>query len=226
MSALLELSDIKKSFMLGKKENEILHGIDLTVEEGDLLAIMGHSGSGKSTLMNIIGLLDRPTSGKYILEGKEVDALDDDELSELRNTTIGFVFQQFLLLPRLSAIQNVTLPLSYRNTPKKESNKICKAMLDKVGMGEYMHHKPSELSGGQQQRVAIARALAGSPKILLADEPTGALDSKTSDEVMEIFIDLNKKSKTTTIIITHDPDVAKQCERTVYMKDGKLVEEK
>ena len=222
MSKLIELRDIKKSYDLGEEKTEILHGIDLTIQSGELLAVMGASGSGKSTLMNIIGLLDRATEGVYILDGEEISDLNDNELSELRNHTIGFVFQSFFLLPRLTAEQNVGLTLNYRGTPEKEIKQRCLKMLEMVGMADRSHHKPSELSGGQQQRVAIARALVGKPKILLADEPTGALDSKTSNDVMALFKDLNKGSETTTIIVTHDEEVGKQCDRVVHIKDGLL----
>lgn len=222
MSKLIELHDIKKSYDIGDSKTEILHGINLIIQPGELLAIMGASGSGKSTLMNIIGLLDRPTSGEYFLNGEEISGLNDNELSALRNHTIGFVFQSFFLLPRLTAEANVGLTLNYRNTPRKEVKRHCLEMLEKVGMSNRSHHRPSELSGGQQQRVAIARALVGEPKIILADEPTGALDSKTSDDVMALFKQLNKDSDTTTIIVTHDEDVAEQCDRVVHIKDGKL----
>jgi putative ABC transport system ATP-binding protein len=188
-----------------------------------MLAITGTSGSGKSTLMNIIGLLDHPSSGKYWLENKEIVRYSDDELSALRNRKIGFVFQSFYLLQRLSALDNVGYPLIYRNLPGKEIRERAMAMLEKVGMAERAKHHPNELSGGQQQRVAIARAFIGKPFIILADEPTGALDTKISKKIMDLFIALNQKEATTTIIITHDPNIAAQCKRQVVMEDGRFV---
>lgn len=224
MSSLIQLNNIKKSYGEGEELTEILHGINLSIEAGELLAIMGASGSGKSTLMNIIGLLDQPTSGDYYLEGQKVTYENDDYLSALRNKTIGFVFQSFFLLKRTVAWRNVGLPLQYRNMPAHEIKERSMAMLKKVGMEHRTTNKPNELSGGQQQRVAIARALVGEPKIILADEPTGALDSHTGDEVMELFIKLNEENKTTIIIVTHDEDVAKRCHRTVHIKDGKFMD--
>lgn len=222
MSTVIELKNIKKSFRTGESSIEILHGIDLTIEHGELVAIMGASGSGKSTLMNIIGLLDTQSEGEYLLDNTLTSNLDDDARSELRNRTIGFVFQQFFLLPRLTAKQNVALPLKYRTDPVKNVDELCLEMLKKVSMDHRANNKPYALSGGQQQRVAIARALAGSPRILLADEPTGALDSKTTEEVMDLFIDLNESQGVTTIIVTHDLDIAQQCHRIIQIKDGNI----
>jgi putative ABC transport system ATP-binding protein len=183
---------------------------------------MGVSGSGKSTLMNIIGLLDRPTRGVYILDNKEIGHYSDDELSVLRNQKIGFVFQSFYLLPRLTAVENVGYPLIYRNLPRKEIQHRALAMLDRMGMADRAKHRPNELSGGQQQRVAIARALVGKPSILLADEPTGALDSHVGKEIIDLFISLNQTEGITIVIITHDPNIASRCKRCVRMEDGKL----
>jgi putative ABC transport system ATP-binding protein len=223
--SLIQLKDIIKSYHIGQEETVILHGISLDVGVGEMLAIMGASGSGKSTTMNIIGLLDKPNRGSYILDGEDVSALSDDKMAEIRNKNIGFVFQQFYLLPRLNAEQNVALPLTYRNTPKHEIKDKVFAMLERVGMADKAHHKPSELSGGQQQRVAIARALVGSPKVILADEPTGALDSKTSRDVIDLFIELNQKEQSTIIIVTHDEKVGNECRRKIVIADGLIESE-
>lgn len=217
---MIELKNITKTYQMGENIIPVLRGIKLTINEGDLIAIMGPSGSGKSTLMNIIGLLDRPTQGSYLLHNQEVSKLSSDTLAELRNHTIGFIFQAFFLLPRLNALQNVTMPLSYRPMLEQEKEERAKTLLTKVGVGELAKHKPSEMSGGQQQRVAIARALVTEPKIILADEPTGALDTKTGQAVMDLLIDINHKLKTTVIIVTHDPKIAEQCERVVHIQDG------
>jgi len=220
---MLKLRNIYKSYKIGATNILVLKGINFDVKPGDMLAITGTSGSGKSTLMNIIGLLDHPSSGKYWLENKEIVRYSDDELSTLRNRKIGFVFQSFYLLQRLSALDNVGYPLIYRNLPGKEIRERAMAMLEKVGMAERAKHHPNELSGGQQQRVAIARAFIGKPSIILADEPTGALDTKISRKIMDLFIELNQKEATTTIIITHDPNIAAQCKRQVVMEDGRFV---
>jgi len=219
---MIELRNIHKSYRLGTMDVEILKGVDMNVEQGEMLAVLGSSGCGKSTLMNIIGLLDQPTSGDYVFDGRLADGLSDNELSRIRNGRIGFVFQQFHLLPKLTALENICLPLLYRGTPAKDRMERGREMLAKVGMSDREHHRPGELSGGQQQRVAIARALCGRPSLILADEPTGALDTKTSSEIMELFLSLNADEGMTVILITHDPGLAKQCGRSVHMLDGLL----
>ncbi len=221
---MLKLIDIHKSYKIGPTDLAILQGVDLEVFENDMLAIMGTSGSGKSTLMNIIGLLDKPTSGTYLLDDKEIMQYSDDELSSKRNEKIGFVFQQFNLLSRLTALENVCIPLIYRDTPTAIMHKQAMSMLKKVGMDDRADHRPNELSGGQQQRVAIARALVGKPALILADEPTGALDTRVGAEIMELFKTLNRDEGITIVIITHDPGIAEQCQRYVVMQDGRLVE--
>ena len=219
---LIELKNITKSYLLGQKEMVVLHDISMAVHHKDLLAIMGSSGSGKSTTMNIIGLLDKASSGSYRLNGMNVSSLSDDEMAKIRNQNIGFVFQQFYLLPKLNAEQNVALPLTYRNMPKSEIKERVYTMLERVNMADRAHHRPSELSGGQQQRVAIARALVAEPRVILADEPTGALDSKTSSEVMELFLTLNQQDSTTIIIVTHDEKVGELCKQRFVMSDGQI----
>lgn len=218
---MLNLKDIRKSYHLGTEEFAILKGIDLEVNEGDFLAIMGPSGSGKSTLMNIIGCLDKPGSGSYAIEGRDVSSLSDNELADLRNQKIGFVFQNFNLMPKLTASQNVELPLTYMNVPKKERRKRALEMLKLVGLEERSEFKPMELSGGQKQRVAIARALVTNPSFILGDEPTGALDTKTSVQIMDLFKQFNDNGKT-IIIITHEPEVAALCKKTVILRDGNI----
>lgn len=218
---MLNLKDIRKSYHLGTEEFAILKGIDLEVNEGDFLAIMGPSGSGKSTLMNIIGCLDKPGSGSYAIEGRDVSSLSDNELADLRNQKIGFVFQNFNLMPKLTACQNVELPLTYMNVPKKERRKRALEMLKLVGLEERSEFKPMELSGGQKQRVAIARALVTNPSFILGDEPTGALDTKTSVQIMDLFKEFNDNGKT-IIIITHEPEVAALCKKTVILRDGNI----
>ncbi len=222
--AMISLADIRKSYVTGPIVTEILRGVRLDVRRGDLLSIMGPSGCGKSTLMNILGLLDRPTSGAYLLNGRETGAMSDSELSVLRNASIGFVFQSFHLLPRLTAWENVAVPLVYRGTSSASMRRRAHEMLDRMGMGDRADHRPGELSGGQRQRVAIARALVGEPDILLADEPTGALDSETGREIMQLFIELNAAERLTAVIITHDREVAQQCARRVRVLDGVLSE--
>ncbi|WP_326613002.1 ABC transporter ATP-binding protein [Streptococcus pyogenes] len=218
---MLNLKDIRKSYHLGTEEFAILKGIDLEVNEGDFLAIMGPSGSGKSTLMNIIGCLDKPGSGSYAIEGRDVSSLSDNELADLRNQKIGFVFQNFNLMPKLTACKNVELPLTYMNVPKKERRKRALEMLKLVGLEERSEFKPMELSGGQKQRVAIARALVTNPSFILGDEPTGALDTKTSVQIMDLFKQFNDNGKT-IIIITHEPEVAALCKKTVILRDGNI----
>ena len=222
---MLCLGDIRKTYTVGPITVEVLRGIGLDVERGDLVSIMGPSGCGKSTLMNIIGLLDPPTSGSYLLEGREVSSMGDNQLSTIRNARIGFVFQSFHLLPRLTALENVGLPLVYRGLRDKEIKRQAREVLDKVGMHDRAGHKPNELSGGQQQRVAIARALVGAPALVLADEPTGALDPRIGQEIMQLFIRLNAEERLTVIVITHDPAIAQQCARRTRIHDGVLHEE-
>jgi len=221
---LLSLSGIRKRYSVGPVATEVLKGVDLQILAGDLVSIMGASGSGKSTLLNILGLLDRPTSGSLKVAGREVSAMDDDDRSDVRNLSIGFVFQSFHLLPRMAAWQNVALPLTYRGLDGALARERALAMLNKVGMEERAEHRPDQLSGGQQQRVAIARALVTSPAILLADEPTGALDPSTGREIMELFIDLNAAAGITVVIITHDRGVARQCLRNTRLLDGRITE--
>jgi len=222
---LIRLENIYKQYTLAGETFNALDGISLTVNKGDFMAIIGPSGSGKSTLMNVLGCLDTPTSGKYFLDGSEVEELSEGKLAVIRNTKIGFIFQSFHLLPKLKAIENVELPLVYRGMSASERRSRAKEALTKVGLGEKMYHVPNQLSGGQQQRVAIARALAGVPPLLLADEPTGALDSKTSRDVMELLKELNEEGNT-IVLITHDPKVAEQAKRVVRIQDGQLTEER
>jgi putative ABC transport system ATP-binding protein len=217
---VLQLVNICKSYQVGPTELNVLKNISLTVEKGELLSIIGPSGSGKSTLMNIIGLLEQPNSGSYFIDGTKISYRDDRVLSDLRNRTIGFVFQQYHLLPRLNALDNVGIPLVYRDMDEKDIREKSMNFLKKVEMVERAHHKPNELSGGQQQRVAIARALVGNPSIVLADEPTGALDSNTSQDIMNLFKRLNAEEGITIVVITHDPKIAEQCKRKVTIQDG------
>ncbi|MBU8541092.1 ABC transporter ATP-binding protein [Falsiroseomonas tokyonensis] len=221
---MLELVDIGRSFRVGPGEMHILRHLSLTVAAGELVSIMGGSGSGKTTLMNIIGLLDKPTSGQYRIDGQDVLRAEARELSRLRNRLIGFVFQSFFLLPRLNAWRNVALPLMYRGTPEAEARRRALAMLERVGLAERTEHMPAMLSGGQKQRVAIARALVGEPRVVLADEPTGALDPKVSQEIMDLFLELKREFGVLILIITHDPGVAAQCERQVVLANGALTE--
>lgn len=223
MRTMLELVDIYKKYRIGPTRLDILKNLSLQVNEGDLLAIMGASGSGKSTLMHIIGMLDRPDSGTYFLEGWDIGSLADDTIASLRSRTIGFVFQAFHLLPRLSAKDNVALPLIYRGMRERDIQAQALATLRKVSMEERAEHRPGELSGGQQQRVAIARALVGKPKLILADEPTGALDATVGQDIMDLFIRLNQEEGLTVIIITHDIKIAEQCTRVLELHNGCLV---
>jgi putative ABC transport system ATP-binding protein len=216
---LIEVKDLKKIYRMGTVEVHALRGVTLEVEEGEYLAIMGPSGSGKSTLMHIIGCLDTPTEGIYLLEGMKVHELSEPELAEVRKSKIGFVFQNFNLLPRLTAIENVSLPMVYRGVPAKERRRRAMELLELVGLGERANHRPTELSGGEAQRVAIARALSNNPRILLADEPTGNLDTKTGEEILSIFEELNRMGRT-VIVVTHDPEVARRAKRIVRLRDG------
>ncbi|HAT6811131.1 TPA: ATP-binding cassette domain-containing protein [Legionella pneumophila] len=221
---LIQLSDLVKTYHLEGISTTVLKAVSLTVNEGDLLAIVGASGSGKSTLMNIIGLLDKPDTGTYTLNNRNVASLSDDEAAELRNQNIGFVFQQFNLLPRFTALQNVALPLTYRGVNPTLIKEKVEHALEKVGMRQYIRHRPTQLSGGQQQRVAIARALVTDPQVILADEPTGALDSKTGTEVMNLFLALHQEGRT-IIMVTHDEHVAAQCKRRITLADGAIIAE-
>lgn len=224
MSSLIKLEKLSKCYHVAGKNFPVLSHIDFELQQGEMTAIVGASGSGKSTLMNIIGFLDHCTSGRYLFAGKDVSHLSEHELADIRNAKIGFVFQSFFLLARSSALQNVLLPLFYRGTPREQAKEMAMHMLDKVGMAHLAHHKPNQLSGGQQQRVAIARALVGDPQVILADEPTGALDSKTGNEVMDLFLHLNRTEGRTIVIITHDKDISHRCNRVVTVKDGQMTE--
>ena len=221
---LIEMKEIIKAYNIGlESEIEILHGIDLEIYEGEFVAIVGESGSGKSTLMNIIGVLDKQTKGEYYLDGIDIKNANEAEMNVIRNKKIGFVFQNFNLIGRTSALRNVELPMLYAGVPAEERTKRAKELLSKVGMASRANHMPNELSGGQKQRVAIARSLVNNPSIILADEPTGALDSETSTMVMNIFNDLNKNQGKTIILITHSKEIAEQCPRIVTIKDGKII---
>lgn len=219
---LVEFKDIYKIYQMGDQEVRAIDGVSFSVFEGEFLAIIGQSGSGKSTCMNIIGCLDVPTSGTYLLKGTDVSKLNDNELAEIRNETLGFIFQQYNLLPKLNVLDNVKLPLMYKGLSEKEQKEAAMHALERVGLTDKCKNKPSQLSGGQQQRVSIARALAGSPSVILADEPTGALDSKTSHEVIEFLKELNEQGNT-IILITHDNGIAAQAKRVIRIHDGKII---
>lgn len=221
---VIETHNLKKIYKMGEVEVRALDGIDIQIERGSIISIMGPSGSGKSTLMNLLGCLDRPTEGEYILDGVNVANMKDDQLADVRNRKVGFVFQSFNLLPRQTSMANVELPLRYAGETKDRRAKAAQA-LQAVGLADRMTHKPTELSGGQQQRVAIARALVNNPAIIMADEPTGNLDSKSGREIMELILNLNKTQKTTIIIVTHDLSVAEQTQRIIRLRDGKVLDE-
>ena len=216
--------DVTKVYKMGEFDVHALRGVSLDIARSEVISIMGPSGSGKSTLMNVLGCLDRPTEGEYLLDGEEVEGLNDDQLSSIRNRKVGFVFQSFNLLPRQTALTNVVLPLRYAGVNNQEAHERAMAALEKVGLGDRVKHRPNELSGGQQQRVAIARSLVNDPAVILADEPTGALDSKSGQEIMELLLKMNEEQGTTLIFVTHDPRIAAMTQRTIHLKDG-LVEE-
>ena len=225
MQGIIHLENIKKNYYLGKQVIEVLKGISLDIFKGEYVALMGPSGSGKSTLMNIVGCLDSPTNGRYILNSQDVSTMSDNDLAEVRNQEIGFVFQQFNLLPRLTAAENVALPLVYAGMPKKLRLEKAMLVLDKVGLADRSHHRPNELSGGQNQRVAIARALVNDPSIILADEPTGNLDTKTSHEIMEIFGKIHEAGNT-VVLVTHEEDIANHAYRIIRLMDGVIETDK
>ncbi len=225
---LIDIRGLSKTYQMGGEVVRALDGVDISIQQGELVAIIGQSGSGKSTLMNLLGCLDTPTAGSYRLAGIPVQELDDDDLAEVRGRLIGFVFQSFHLLPRQSALENVTLPLIYRRgdvVPRKERLRRAALALTTVGLGDRQHHKPTELSGGQRQRVAIARALVHEPSVILADEPTGNLDSRTTEEILALLVDLHETHGRTVLIITHEPEVALRCQRVIQLKDGKVVKD-
>ena len=224
MGALIHIENMKKIYNPGENEVRALDGIDLDIEKGDLVAIVGHSGSGKSTLMNMLGCLDTPTSGKYVLDGQDVASMTDNQLADVRNKEIGFIFQGFNLISNLDAVGNVELPLVYRGVSKNERKHLAMEALKSVGLEDRMKHKPNEMSGGQQQRVAVARAVAAKPPIILADEPTGNLDTKSTQEIMEILKELHRSGRT-VIIITHDEEIASQAHRVIRILDGRIEED-
>jgi putative ABC transport system ATP-binding protein len=216
------LTGITKQYQMGDQTVHALQGVDLHIERNELVAFIGASGSGKSTMMNIVGCLDRPSAGTYFLNGKDVATMASDDLAQVRNEEIGFIFQSFHLLPRHTALDNVAQPLIYRGIPPSERKRMAREALEHVGLGERMHHRPNELSGGQRQRVAIARALVGKPSILLADEPTGNLDSATTREIMALIKDVHRNGQT-VVMVTHEPDIAEQCQRIVRLQDGRIL---
>ena len=224
MGALIHIENMKKIYNPGENEVRALDGIDLDIEKGDLVAIVGHSGSGKSTLMNMLGCLDTPTSGKYVLDGQDVASMTDNQLADVRNKEIGFIFQGFNLISNLDAVGNVELPLVYRGVSKNERKQLAMEALKSVGLEDRMKHKPNEMSGGQQQRVAVARAVAAKPPIILADEPTGNLDTKSTQEIMEILKELHRSGRT-VFIITHDEEIASQAHRVIRILDGRIEED-
>ena len=220
---MIEIRDLTKIYRMGHVEVPALQGVSFRIERGEVVAIMGQSGSGKSTLMNILGCLDLPTSGEYFLEGENIAGMNEDQLAEIRNQKVGFIFQQFNLLPRITVRRNAELPLMYDGAkPQKEIHQCSEAILNAVGLGDRMDHRPTELSGGQQQRVAIARALINEPALILADEPTGNLDSHTGKEIMNLLLGLNKERGLTVVIVTHDPAIAAQTQRIIHLRDGMI----
>jgi len=221
---VVEGRDLTKTYQMGEMQVKALRGVSIKIKRGEVVAIVGPSGSGKSTIMNILGALDRPSSGEYFLSGESVAQMDDEQLADIRNRKVGFVFQSFNLLPRATALSNVELPLRYSSQNGFSRKELASEALKAVGLADRMDHRPNELSGGQQQRVAIARALVNQPSIVMADEPTGNLDSKSGKEVMELLLHMNKESAATLIIITHDLNIAKQAQRTITLRDGKVVE--
>lgn len=225
MPSIIHLEDIRKNYYMGKQALQVLKGINLDIHKNEYVALMGPSGSGKSTLMNILGCLDSPTGGLYVLNGHDVSKMEDNELADIRNKEIGFVFQQFNLLPRLTAVDNVALPLVYAGIPKKRRTEMAMEVLNKVGLADRSHHKPNELSGGQSQRVAIARALVNNPSLILADEPTGNLDTKTSVEIMDIFSHIQQAGNT-VVLVTHEEDIANHAHRIVRLRDGLIESDK
>jgi putative ABC transport system ATP-binding protein len=221
---VIEVENVKKIYQMGVVEVRALAGVSFHVRRGEVVAIMGPSGAGKSTIMNILGCLDRPSEGEYTLDGEPVSQLNDDQLADIRNRKVGFVFQSFMLLPRQTALANVGLPMRYAGVPAKERHERAKKSLQAVGLGDRITHKPTELSGGQQQRVAVARALVNDPAIIMADEPTGNLDSKSGKEIMDLLLTLNRERGTTVIVITHDQKIGAQAQRVIRLRDGLLVE--
>jgi putative ABC transport system ATP-binding protein len=225
MNGIIHLEDIRKSYFMGKQELQVLKGINLDIHNNEYVALMGPSGSGKSTLMNILGCLDSPSAGRYVLNGQDVSKMADDNLADVRNKEIGFVFQQFNLLPRLTALENVALPLVYAGVGRKQRTEMAMEVIQKVGLEDRSHHKPNELSGGQCQRVAIARALVNNPSLILADEPTGNLDTKTSKEIMDIFSKIQEAGNT-VVLVTHEEDIANYAKRVVRLRDGLIESDK
>ena len=217
--------DVTKVYKMGEFDVHALRGVSLDIARSEVVSIMGPSGSGKSTLMNVLGCLDRPTEGEYLLDGEKVEGLNDDQLSSIRNRKVGFVFQSFNLLPRQTALTNVVLPLRYAGVNNQEAHERAMAALEKVGLGDRVKHRPNALSGGEQQRVAIARSLVNDPAVILADEPTGALDSKSGQEIMELLLKMNEEQGTTLIFVTHDPRIAAMTQRTIHLKDGLVKED-